>query len=132
MWMLNRKIFQVVMLVMLCMFLLACVKPLTIGNPGQIWYLDIQNWTSHQKANFFMDTWMAENANYKAMNAIPNKSKALVDLLKVKREVLENSRIPIRTYASMVNSGGVLDTETERQIIGWIRQLQLQALQGGD
>ena len=114
---------------------LALVMACAIGqtqNPTISWHLDIQNWTSHQKANFFMETWMAENAGYKAMNTIPNKSEALIKLLKAKQKVIELARLPIRTYASIVNSGGVIDTTTEQQITGWLRQLQLQALQGGN
>lgn len=95
------------------------------------WYDQIGAWTPNQKANFFMETWKAEKATYNAQNAIPNKTKDLIAFLEKKREVLESSRIPIRTYVSMVNAGGMIDPGSEAQIIAWLRDLQLQLMMGG-
>jgi len=104
------------------LFLFACT-----ANLGNIpWHLDIQNWSSHQKANFFMKTWMAEKNTYDSMNAMENKPEELVPVLKAKYEILEKSRVPIRTYVSIVNSGSLPDTNSEQEIINFLRQLQMQ------
>lgn len=103
----------------------------TITQPGA-WHQEIADWTPYQKANFFMETWQAEHATYRAQNAIEEKSPELVRLLKVKREVLERSRIPIRIYAGIVDAGGIPDAELEQEVIGWIRELQMQALSRGN
>jgi hypothetical protein len=94
---------------------------------GIPWYEDIKNWTPHQKANFFMEAWEAQLADYKAQNAIPNKSPDLVKILNVKQQILEQSRIPVRQYVATVKGGQVGGNEME--IITWIRQLQTLALQ---
>jgi hypothetical protein len=103
--------------------------PDAAGTTGTPWYMDIQSWTPYQKANFFNDTWQAEKANYDAANAIPNKSEALKRMLETKQQILEVSRVPIRTYATSVKAGGAPDPAVEMQIITWLRQLQAQALQ---
>lgn len=102
----------------------------TISQNG--WHQQIADWTPHQKANFFMETWRSEHATYTAQNAIEEKSPELVRLLKMKREVLERSRIPIRIYAGIVDAGGRPDVELEQEVIGWIRELQMQALSKGN
>lgn len=109
-------------LLSIVLFLFACTAHL--GNIP--WHLDIPNWSSHQKANFFINTWMAEKYTYDSMNAMENKPEELISVLKAKREILEKSRIPIRTYASIINSGGFPDANSEQEIIDFIRQLQMQ------
>lgn len=93
------------------------------------WYQDIQNWTPYQKANFFMDAWEAQLADYKMMNSMPNKSPELVTVTKAKYQLLEQSRIPVRQYVAKVNGGGIPDPQQEQQLVSWIRQLQTLALQ---
>lgn len=98
-------------------------------NVGQVpWTLDIQNWSQHQKANFFMNTWMAEKANFDSMNTIEDKSDDLVKVLKAKREILESLRVPIRIYSGVVEGGGIPSTESEQVIINLLRQLQQQII----
>ena len=125
---------KVFTLLALLLVLAACgtvgqTGPAASAAQGVPWYQDIQNWTPYQRANFFMATWEAQKADYDAMNAMPNKSPALLDLLKIKYQVLEQSRVPVRTYVASVKDGGLPDAAIEQQIIGWLRQLQLQALQ---
>jgi hypothetical protein len=95
-----------------------------------VWYQDVKNWTPNQRANFFMDLWSEEKATYDAQNALTPKSADLIALLKVKQQILEKSRIPIRSYVTLVKSGGVPDAAMEQQIISWLRQLETQALTG--
>ena len=98
-------------------------------NIGQVpWALDIQNWSSYQKANFFMNTWMAEKRNYDSLNAIENKPSDLIDVLKTKREIIEKSRVPIRWYVEAVNRGETPNQQSEQEIIDWLRQLQQQVI----
>ena len=130
----KSKLFLLAMVMVLALSISGCG---TIGQTGAgaagasaqgvPWYQDIQNWTPYQKANFFMDTWEAQNADYKAQNSIPNKSEDLIKILKVKQQVLEQSRIPVRTYVASVKSGGT--GQQEQEIIVWLKQLQTLALQ---
>jgi hypothetical protein len=94
---------------------------------GVPWYQDIENWTPYQKANFFMDTWEAQLADYKAQNGIPNKSPELIKMLKVKQQVLEQSRLPVRAYVFAVQAG--TPVQNEQEIVAWLRQLQTLMLQ---
>jgi len=124
-----------------CLVLVAMVLMLAVSgcvttgqtDPGATtaqavpWYQDVQNWTPYQKANFFMDTWEAQLADYKAQNAIPNKSPELIKILKVKQQVLEQSRLPVRAYVSALQAG--TPVQNEREIIAWLRQLQTLMLQ---
>jgi hypothetical protein len=105
--------------------------PSTSGSIAEPWYIAYQSWTKEQKADFFMEMWMQQEADYKTMNAYPNKSEALIKALKVKREVLEQSRVPLRTYATIVKGGGTPDAAMEQQIVAWLTQLQLNFLTGG-
>jgi hypothetical protein len=102
---------------------------LNIGNVP--WQLDIQNWSVHQRANFFMTTWLAEKHSYDTLNAMEDKSEDLIKVLKAKREILEQSRVPIRMYVQIVNSGVLPGPESEQEIINWLRQLQQQIIYGG-
>lgn len=115
-------------LLMACLLLVGC-GTLNLGNMP--WHLDIQNWSSHQKANFFMDTWMSEKASYDSLNAMDNKPDDLIKVLEAKRKILEESRLPIRVYAQIVNAGDTPDPGSEQDIIGWLRQLQQQIIYGG-
>jgi len=74
---------------------------------------------------------LSEKQTYDIMNAIENKPDDLVKALESKYQILEKSRVPIRMYASIVNSGGVPNAEDEQQIIDWLRQLQIQLVYGG-
>ena len=113
---------RTVLLVIMAIFLISCT-----ANMGNVpWNVSIKDWSPHQKANFFMKTWLAEKETYDSMNAMKDKPENLIKVLKVQRDVLENSRIPIRTYAKVINSGGTPDATMEQEIIKWIRQLQQQ------
>jgi len=111
------------------LFLLAGCGTLNLGSTP--WHLDIKNWSSHQRANFFMATWMAELDSYNSTNAIENKPVELINMLKAKRDILEKSRVPIRTYVGMVSSGSAPDAAMEQEIINFLRQLQMQYIYGG-
>ena len=113
-----------IIVVMLLFVLTACTA--NLGNVP--WDLDVKNWVPEKRANFFMKAWMAEKANYDAMNAIENKSESLVKALKVKHEILEKSRVPVRAYAKIVKNKGVPPDDMENAIIGWLRELQMQYL----
>lgn len=102
--------------------------PEAASSEGVAWYNDIQNWTPYQKSNFLMESYLAEKKAYDLQNAIEKKSPELIAMLKVKREVLEQARIPTRLYVSLVKAGGSPDADVEQQIIDWIRQLQTLAL----
>lgn len=115
------------LVVVLLILFLGCTA--NLGNVP--WHLDVKNWTPHQKANFFMKSWLAERASYDALNEIQNKSPELIRVLKAKQNVLESSRIPIRMYSNIVSSGGTPDLTMEEDIIKWLRELQTQYLYGG-
>lgn len=115
----------------LIVFILIFVGCATWNFGNTPWTLDIQNWSSHQKANFFMKTWMAEKKNYDSMNTIKNKPDDLIDVLKAKRKVLESSRIPINLYSDLVAAGGTPSQESEQAIINWLRELQTQIVYKG-
>ena len=111
-------------IVILLFVLTACT-----ANLGNIpWDLDVKNWVPEKRASFFMKSWTAEKANYDAMNAIENKSESLVKALKIKYEVLEKSRVPVRTYATIVKNKGVPPDDMEDAIIKWLRSMQQQYL----
>jgi len=117
-----RRLKTVWKVLFILMFITACT-----ANMGNVpWYVGIKDWSPEQKANFFMKTWMAEKDTYDSQNAIEGKSPELIKTLKIKREVLEQSRLPIRSYVSVVASGSVPDTLMEQEIIKWLRQLQMQ------
>ena len=102
------------------------------ANLGNVpWQLDIKNWSPEKRANFFLKSWLAEKANYDALNALEKKSPALLKVLETKREILEQSRKPIRAYSTIVKSGGMPDAATEQAIIDWLRSLQNQYIYGG-
>ena len=103
------------------------------ANLGNIpWYEDIKTWSPHQKADFFMNIWLAEKESYDRMNAITNKPDSLIKSLQAKYRVLEDSRIPIRTYSTMVKSGAFPTGETTQEIINFIEQLQINYVYGGE
>ena len=116
-----------ILILFLAFFLVGCTA--TMKNIP--WNESIGSWTPEQKANFFMETWTAEHQAYKASNAIPDKSDDLIAALKSKREILETSRIPVRTYVSIVKGGGSPDASTEQEIINWLRQMQTQMIKEG-
>ena len=103
----------------------------TMNIAGAGWAQEIKNWTPHQKANFFIDVWQAEHTAYKAQNGIDKKPAGLVKFLETKREMLEAARMPIRIYAQVVAAGDAPDSGLEQEIIGLIRELQMQAWKGG-
>jgi len=59
-----------------------------------------------------------------------DKPTDLMEVLQVKYQILEKSRIPVRTYANIVKTGGVPDQNSEDEIVKWLRQLQLQLVYG--
>jgi len=97
----------------------------------QPWHLDIQNWEPKQKANFFMNAWLAEKSSYDSLNAMENKPESLIKVLQAKRDVLEKSRIPTRAYVKSINAGGAVDPVIEQEIIQWLIQLQQMIIYGG-
>jgi len=109
----------------------ACPAVQIGGQVAEPWQTQYTKWTSYQRADFFMELWMVQEADYKAMNAYPNKTEALISALKAKRELLEQSRLPMRTYATLVKSGGTPDAATEKQIVEWLTQLQMNLLTAG-
>lgn len=117
---------NLLVVVMLFCFITACG-----GLANVKWDADIQNWIPQKRANFFMKTWLAEKANYDAMNSIENKSESLIKTLELKRQILEKSRQPIRIYVNLVKSGGTPNSTSEQQIIDWLREMQRQYIYGG-
>jgi len=101
-------------------------------NVGQVsWTLDIQNWSSHQKANFFMTTWMAEKYSFDSMNAMEDKPDDLLKVLEEKRKILEGLRVPVRVYVQIVNAGNLPSQDSEQEIIVLLKQLQTNYIYGG-
>jgi len=115
--------------VILALFMLAGCATMNMGDVP--WNVQIKEWQPKQKADFIMSLWLSEKQTYDIMNAIENKPDDLVKALESKYQILEKSRVPIRMYASIVNSGGVPNAEDEQQIIDWLRQLQIQLVYGG-
>jgi len=101
--------------VILALFLIVSCATLSVGN--EPWDVAISDWQPKQKADFIMSMWLSEKQTYDIMNAIENKPEDLISALEAKYQILEKSRVPIRMYASIVNSGGVPNTEDEQQII---------------
>lgn len=114
--------------VILLVLLIGC-STMNIGDVP--WNVAIGEWQPKQKADFMMTMWMSEKATYDMMNAIENKPADLIEVLEVKYQILEKSRIPMRLYVSTVNSGGTPDPESEQELINWLRQLQLQMVYKG-
>jgi len=113
-------------------FIIGSISCSHFGSPENgPWYLNIQKWAPKQKADFFMGTWMAEKENYDILNAIENKPEDLIKVLKVKYQILENSRIPVKVYADIVNAGDIPNQTDEQEIINWLRSLQVQLVYGG-
>jgi hypothetical protein len=115
------------------MTLQGCPAPAVLpsGEVAQPWYVAYKTWTTDQRADFFMQMWMAQEADFKTMNLQPNKSAGLVKAMNTKREVLEQSRVPLRTYVTLIKGGGIPDAATEKQLVDMLTQLQLNYLQGG-
>jgi len=112
--------------IILALFLLAGCATMNVGEVP--WTVAISDWQPKQRADFLMSMWMSEKATYDMQNAIENKPEELVKTLEIKYNILEKSRVPMRMYASIVNSGGVPDQASEQQIIDWLRQLQIQLI----
>ena len=87
-------------------------------------------WSPKQKATFFMTMWQSQKITYDMMNEITDKPADLIEVLKIKQQILEKSRIPVRTYSTIVRNGGVPDANSEDEITAWLRQLQLQLIYG--
>jgi len=115
--------------IILALFMLAGCATMNVGDVP--WNVTISDWQPKQKADFMMSMWLSEKQTYDMMNAIENKPVDLIAALQVKYQILEKSRVPMRMYASTVNSGGVPDPASEQQLIDWLRQLQLQLVYGG-
>lgn len=116
--------------VLVCLLFVLTGCPAITGGPSP-WTLNIQTWTPEQKADFFMTTWLNEKHAFDSQNLIKNKPADLISVLKAKREILENSRKPIRLYANLVKNGGAPDKASEDEIISFIRQLQTNYLYSG-
>lgn len=112
---------------LLAIFFLAACGTMNANAP---WNIQIKDWNPKQQATFFMKLWLSEKASYDSMNDITDKPADLVKVLKTKREILEKSRIPIRTFVSIVDSGEFPNPDDTDQIITWLRTLQLQLVYG--
>ena len=110
-------------------FLFMACGTMNLGNVP--WDVSIQDWQPKQRADFMMSMWLSEKQSYDMLNAIENKPEDLIKTLEIKYNILEKSRVPMRMYAIMVNSGGTPTQESEQQLIDWLRQLQLQLVYGG-
>ena len=78
-----------------------------------------------------MELWLVQEADYKAMNVYPNKTEMLIKALKAKRQLLEQSRMPMRIYATTVIGGASPDPAMEKQLIQWLTELQMNFLTTG-
>jgi len=87
-------------------------------------------WSPKQKANFFMTMWESQKVTYDMLDEMKDKPADLMQVLQVKYQILEKSRIPVRTYVNIVKTGGVPDLNSEDEIVKWLRQLQLQLVYG--
>ena len=105
--------------VILTLFLISCAT-IDIGD------VPFAKWSPKQKANFFMTMWESQKVTYDMMDAMTDKPADLMDVLQVKYQILEKSRIPVRIYANTVKNGGVPNQNSEDEIMKWLRQLQLQ------
>lgn len=123
--------------VVLVLFSFTSCGPLIMGQPtvgntvNTPWWEQVKSWSPEQRSNFFFDFWKAQNADYDAMNAIPNKTPELIKLLETKRTALETSRVLIRSYAILVKGGGVPEAGDEEAIIQLLRDAQITILQQG-
>ena len=115
--------------IILALFILVGCATMNVGDVP--WNVAISDWQPKQKADFMMTMWLSEKKTYDSMNAMENKSSDLIDVLEAKYQILEKSRIPMRMYVSIINSGGIPDQESEQLLIDWLRQLQLQLVYGG-
>ena len=115
--------------ILLVLFLVAGCATMNVGDVP--WHVQIKEWQPKQKADFMMNLWMSEKDTYDRMNAIENKPPDLVEVLKLKYEVLEKSRKPMRFYVQTVKAGGVPDPTSEQELIDWLREMQLQFFYGG-
>ena len=102
-----------------------------VGCTASIGQVPFAKWTSYQKANFFMKTWENEKASYDSLNAMENKPPDLIVVLNAKYKIIEKSRIPVRMYVKIVKAGGIPDSNSEQEILDWIRDLQQQLVYGG-
>lgn len=78
-----------------------------------------------------MKMWESQKITYDMMDEMTNKPPELMEVLQVKYQILEKSRIPVRTYANIVETGGIPDANSEDEIVKWLRQLQLQLVYRG-
>jgi hypothetical protein len=120
----NRSIFAIIAVV----FLIAACATMNVGDVP--WAVAVKDWSPKQRATFFMKMWQSQKITYDMMNEMTDKPADLVEVLKVKYRVLEESRKPIRMYSSMVKGGGVPDDNSTDEIIAWLTQLQLQLVYG--
>jgi len=112
--------------VILAIFIVGMVSCATL-DIGEV---PFAKWSPKQKATFFMAMWQSQKITYDMMNEIADKPADLIEVLKVKQQILEKSRIPVRAYANIVKGGGVPDASSEDEIAAWLRQLQLQLVYG--
>jgi hypothetical protein len=105
-------------------FIFSACATLNVGD------VPFEKWSPKQKGTFFMKIWESQKITYDMLNDMKDKPADLIEVLIVKQQILEQSRIPVRTYATMVKSGGVPDANSEDEIMAWLRQLQLQLVYG--
>ena len=117
------KILGIILVLFLVAGLASCAT-LDIGD------VPFAKWSPKQKANFFMTMWESQKITYDMMDEMTNKPPDLMEVLQVKYQILEKSRIPVRTYANIVKTGGVPNQSSEDEIMKWLRQLQLQLVYG--
>ena len=116
----NENINRYVGAILVVVFLLVSCATMNIGD------VPFAKWSPKQKANFFMTMWESQKVTYDMMDEMTDKPADLMEVLQVKYQILEKSRIPVRTYANIVKTGGVPNQNSEDEIMKWLRQLQLQ------
>ncbi len=104
------------------------ILALLIGCVGTInpveWQDSYKTWTTEQRATFLMKTWQFHKSDYDRWNALPDKSPELLKILEAKYQLLERSRIPLRTYVQYVDLTGQADFDMEQQLLAWVLELQ--------
>jgi len=120
----NTKFKRVATVILVFAFVISACATMNIGD------VPFAKWSPKQKANFFMTMWESQKVTYDMMGEMTDKPADLMEVLQVKYQILEKSRIPVRTYVNIVKTGGVPDQSSEDEIMKWLRQLQLQLVYG--
>ena len=128
----NKKI----VLFCLAIFLFAGMgcSTLNIGQPSpealaeMPWYTQFKYWTPEQRANFSYDFWKLQKDDFDRLNAIEKKSPELVKYLKIKRDLLDNVRLPLEIYLISVKNGTPASLQ-EKEVLDMLTDIQLLILE---